>query len=66
VRRRWGLDSTGDPRFNRTWTLLGAPCVNLPAGTGEGGLPVGVQLVGRPGDDARLLATAIWAERQLA
>ena len=61
-----GLDSTGDPRFNRTWTLLGTPCVNLPAGTGEGGLPVGVQLVGRPGDDARFLATAIWAERQLA
>ena len=61
-----GLDSTGDPRFNRTWTLLGTPCVNLPAGTGEGGLPVGVQLVGRPGDDARFLATATWAERQLA
>jgi Asp-tRNA(Asn)/Glu-tRNA(Gln) amidotransferase A subunit family amidase len=61
-----GLGSTGDPRFNRTWTLLGTPCVHLPTGSGEAGLPVGVQLVGRPGDDARLLASAAWAERQLA
>jgi Asp-tRNA(Asn)/Glu-tRNA(Gln) amidotransferase A subunit family amidase len=61
-----GLDSTGDPRFNRTWTLLGTPCVHLPTGSGEAGLPVGVQLVGRPGDDARLLASAAWVERQLA
>jgi Asp-tRNA(Asn)/Glu-tRNA(Gln) amidotransferase A subunit family amidase len=61
-----GLEATGDPVFNRTWTLLGTPCVHLPTGTGEGGLPVGVQLVGRPGDDARVLAMAAWAERQLA
>jgi Asp-tRNA(Asn)/Glu-tRNA(Gln) amidotransferase A subunit family amidase len=61
-----GLGSTGDPRFNRTWTLLGTPCVHLPTGSGEAGLPVGVQLVGRTGDDARLLATAAWVERQLA
>jgi Asp-tRNA(Asn)/Glu-tRNA(Gln) amidotransferase A subunit family amidase len=60
-----GLDSTGDPRFNRAWTLLGAPCVHLPTGSGEDGLPVGIQLVGRPGDDARVLAMAAWAERQL-
>ena len=31
-----------------------------------GGLPVGVQLVGRPGDDARVLAMAAWAEERLA
>jgi Asp-tRNA(Asn)/Glu-tRNA(Gln) amidotransferase A subunit family amidase len=61
-----GLASTGDPRFNRAWTLLGTPCLHLPAGSGEAGLPVGVQLVGRPGDDARLLVAAAWAERQLA
>jgi Asp-tRNA(Asn)/Glu-tRNA(Gln) amidotransferase A subunit family amidase len=61
-----GLEATGDPVFNRTWTLLGTPCLHLPTGTGEGGLPVGVQLVGRPGDDARVLAMAAWAERQLA
>jgi Asp-tRNA(Asn)/Glu-tRNA(Gln) amidotransferase A subunit family amidase len=60
-----GLGATGDPVFNRTWTLLGAPCVHLPTGT-DRGLPVGVQLVGRPGDDDRVLAMAAWAERQLA
>src|SRR6266404_4415389 len=26
-----GLDWTGDPRFNRLWTLMGVPCVNIPA-----------------------------------
>ena len=61
-----GLGATGDPVFNRTWTLLGTPCVQLPTGTSERGLPVGAQLVGRPGDDARVLAMAAWAERQLA
>ena len=38
-----GLASTGDPRFNRLWTLMGVPCVNVPAYVAEGGLPVGVR-----------------------
>jgi amidase len=61
-----GLGYTGDPVFNRMWTLLGAPCVTIPAIRGEGGLPVGVQLVGRIGDDARLMECALFAERVLA
>jgi hypothetical protein len=36
-----GLASTGDARFNRLWTLMGVPCVNIPAHVAEGGLPVG-------------------------
>ena len=60
-----GLGSTGDPLFNRTWTLLGTPCVHLPGFAGPAGLPVGVQLVGRAGDDAGILAAAAWAERWL-
>jgi len=59
------LDMTGDPLFNRTWTLLHLPCVTVPAGRGDAGLPIGVQLVGRLGDDARLLAVAQFAERAL-
>ena len=59
------LDMTGDPLFNRTWTLLQLPCVTVPAGRGDAGLPIGVQLVGRFGDDARLLAVAQFAERAL-
>lgn len=57
-----GLASTGDSVFNRVWTLLHAPCVNVPAGRGPGGLPLGIQLVGRIGDDARVLACAHWIE----
>jgi Asp-tRNA(Asn)/Glu-tRNA(Gln) amidotransferase A subunit family amidase len=55
-----GLDSTGDPRFARLWTLLGWPAISIPGLTGSTGLPVGVQLVGRHGDDGRLLACAAW------
>jgi amidase len=61
-----GLEATGDPAFNRIWTLLGTPCVSLPAARGPAGMPVGVQLAGRPGGDAALLAVAQWAERALA
>jgi Asp-tRNA(Asn)/Glu-tRNA(Gln) amidotransferase A subunit family amidase len=57
---------TGNPVFNRMWTLLGVPCVTLPAIWGESGLPTGIQLVGRIGDDARLMAAALFAERALA
>ena len=55
-----GLDATGDPAFCTLWTLCGMPALNLPLMTGAGGLPLGVQLVGRRGDDARLLRTARW------
>jgi len=59
------LEMTGDPLFNRTWTLLHLPCVTVPAGRGSAGLPIGIQLVGRIGDDARLLAIALFAEQAL-
>ncbi|WP_284735476.1 amidase [Dongia deserti] len=55
-----GFDSTGNPIFNGLWTLCGVPAITLPLLTGPSGLPVGVQLVGRRGEDARLLRTARW------
>ncbi|HVH82400.1 MAG TPA: amidase [Stellaceae bacterium] len=61
-----GHSYTGDPVFNRMWTLLGTPAVTIPAAKGSTGLPVGVQFVGRVGDDARLMACALFAERALA
>jgi Asp-tRNA(Asn)/Glu-tRNA(Gln) amidotransferase A subunit family amidase len=61
-----GLASTGDARFNRLWTLMGVPCVNIPAHVAEGGLPVGVQIIARFGDDAGALAAARFVEDALA
>ena len=61
-----GLSSTGDPRYNRLWTLMGNPCVNVPAFIAEGGLPVGVQVIAAYGDDARALAAARFVEEALA
>jgi Asp-tRNA(Asn)/Glu-tRNA(Gln) amidotransferase A subunit family amidase len=57
-----GLDSTGDPRFCSRWTFVGAPALSLPTGLGPHGLPLGLQLVGARGSDARLLAAAAWVE----
>jgi len=53
-------EATGDPVFCTLWTLLGFPAITLPLLTGEDDMPLGVQLVGAPGDDARLLRTAQW------
>ncbi len=61
-----GLGYTGNPVFSRMWTLLGVPCVTLPAIWGDSGLPTGIQLIGRPGHDAQLMAAALFAERALA
>ena len=56
-----GLGSTGDPLFARRWTLLGTPCLSLPAGRGPAGLPVGAQLVGAAGAEGDLLRAARFA-----
>jgi amidase len=61
-----GIESTGSSLFNRNWTLLGAPCVTLPFGRGPQGLPLGVQIVGRYDDDARVLQAAEWVRQALA
>jgi Asp-tRNA(Asn)/Glu-tRNA(Gln) amidotransferase A subunit family amidase len=60
-----GLGSTGDARYNRLWTLMGVPCVNVPAFTADGGLPVGVQVIARYGADAQALAAARFVEEAL-
>jgi len=60
-----GLQATGDPVFCRNWTMLGTPALNVPCGTGPNGLPVGVQVVGRFGDDARAISVAEWLQEKL-
>jgi Asp-tRNA(Asn)/Glu-tRNA(Gln) amidotransferase A subunit family amidase len=53
-----GIDATGDPNMNLPWTHAGMPAVTLPAGRGDQGLPLGLQLIGRFGEDEALLAWA--------
>jgi Asp-tRNA(Asn)/Glu-tRNA(Gln) amidotransferase A subunit family amidase len=60
-----GLEWTGDPAFNTIWTSLHVPCVTVPAGSGPGGLPLGLQIVGRLGADAATLAAAGWVAAAL-
>jgi Asp-tRNA(Asn)/Glu-tRNA(Gln) amidotransferase A subunit family amidase len=55
-----GLAWTGDPAFNFIWTSLHVPCVTVPAGEGPDGLPLGIQIVGRQGEDRAVLAWAQW------
>ncbi len=61
-----GLESTGSPIFCTLWTLCGMPAITIPILQGSHGLPLGVQLVGSKGDDARLLRTARWLVSILA
>jgi Asp-tRNA(Asn)/Glu-tRNA(Gln) amidotransferase A subunit family amidase len=61
-----GLERTGDPRFARTWTLLGWPSLSVPGLHGDTGLPIGVQLVGRPGADATVLSAGAWLAAKLS
>ncbi|MGH7115121.1 MAG: amidase family protein, partial [Stellaceae bacterium] len=61
-----GLGDTGSAMFNAIWTQFAMPCLTLPASHGPDGLPVGIQLVGRRHDDARLLEVGLWVERRLS
>ncbi len=61
-----GLEATGDPIFCSTWTYLGVPAVSLPLMEGANSMPLGVQLVGPRGDDARLLRTSRWLAATVA
>jgi aspartyl-tRNA(Asn)/glutamyl-tRNA(Gln) amidotransferase subunit A len=57
--------STGDPAFNAPWSYTGLPTVSFLAGWSPDGLPLAIQLVGRPWSEAELLAVAAWCEQAL-
>ena len=67
------LAGTGDLRLRTRmikltypWNATGAPALALPCGAAEAGLPASVQLIGRPGADALVLAAGALLERALA
>jgi Asp-tRNA(Asn)/Glu-tRNA(Gln) amidotransferase A subunit family amidase len=55
-----GDDAPADTAFCTLWTLVGLPSLLLPILQGEDGMPLGVQVIGQAGDDARLLRSARW------
>ena len=60
-----GIAATGDPLFNRIWTLLHVPVVHVPVAHGPHGLPVGVTVAGAVGDDRTMLRAADWIHARL-
>lgn len=60
-----GLSSTGDATLLSPWSLVGFPAATVPCGLSGNGLPLGLQLVGKPGSDMLVLKAAIEAERVL-
>jgi amidase len=50
--------------FTGIWNVTGQPAAAVPAGFADDGLPLSVQLVGRPGDEATLLSLAAQIEAE--
>jgi amidase len=50
--------------FTAMWNLTGQPAAAVPAGLDDSGMPLSVQLVGQPGDEATLLSLAAQMEAE--
>jgi Asp-tRNA(Asn)/Glu-tRNA(Gln) amidotransferase A subunit family amidase len=61
-----GLGFLGTPSFNRLWTLMGTPCINVPGLVDGDAMPLGIQIVGRFARDRSMLAAALFVERAIA
>lgn len=57
---------TGDPAYCRPWHVLGLAAVSVPGKLSADGMPLGMQLLGHPEREERLLAVAEWVESQIA
>jgi len=55
---------TGDTIFNVPSSMLFAPVVTAPM-MAVGGMPVGAQMMGRPGEDARMAGLARWMQETI-
>jgi aspartyl-tRNA(Asn)/glutamyl-tRNA(Gln) amidotransferase subunit A len=53
-----GLASTGSPVYNRPFSFVGFPSITVPCGFTKGGLPLGLQIGGRPFEEVTILRLA--------
>ena len=53
-------------RFTSPMNFCGFPALSMPCGKSRSGLPVNLQVVGRPGADATVLRVARWCEQVLS
>jgi aspartyl-tRNA(Asn)/glutamyl-tRNA(Gln) amidotransferase subunit A len=60
-----GLEWTGNSAFNAPWSLTGLPSVTIPTGLASNGLPMGLQIIGHPYQESKLLNVAGWCENTL-
>ncbi len=56
------LSTTGDPSMNAPWSYTGLPTVSFPIGHDGDGMPLSIQMVGRPDGEAGLFRAAAWCE----
>jgi aspartyl-tRNA(Asn)/glutamyl-tRNA(Gln) amidotransferase subunit A len=57
--------TTGDTRFQALWSLVGLPALTLPSGLSSERLPIALQLVAAPWQEATLLRAGRWCEQRL-
>lgn len=53
-----GLQATGSPILSRPWQALGLPVVTVPGARNAAGLPLGLQVIGRSGEEPEIYAVA--------
>ena len=54
--------TTGPPTFNSPWSYTGLPSLSFPMALATEGLPLAVQLIGRPDSESSLLGIGLWCE----
>jgi Asp-tRNA(Asn)/Glu-tRNA(Gln) amidotransferase A subunit family amidase len=60
------FDDAGIPNLGGAGNLCGLPSITIPNGVGAGGLPTGLEIMGRADDDARVLAVAMACQARTA
>jgi len=63
-KHNWPLATPFDPGYCGIFNVLGFPSTQVPLGLNRDGLPLGVQVVGAPGQDATTIAVALALEKQ--